>query len=84
MGKPKTAVLTFGALKYYKAQADFVSGFLQAGGLEVSWSPPLETVEEAIAYIQTESIDYAIVCGEKDIVIDIMPNLLKANDSGRD
>lgn len=60
--QPNIALLTFGALKDFKARADFVSGFFASGGLKATWSPGFETVEEALNWVSEEKLDYVVIC----------------------
>lgn len=75
--QPTIALLTFGALKDFKARADFVSGFFATAGLETIWSPAFETVEEAVRWVQETSIDYVVVCATNERTEEIMPVLLE-------
>lgn len=60
--QPNIALLTFGALKDFKARADFVSGFFASGGLTATWSPAFETVEEALNWLSEKQLDYVVIC----------------------
>ncbi|MBU0904561.1 MAG: hypothetical protein KKF57_05170 [Firmicutes bacterium] len=78
----KSAVVSFGLLKEVKPRADFVQGFLQAGGLNPLMSPVFEKVEDAWHWLNKNEIAYAIVAAKDDLTKEIMPSLLelKSND----
>ena len=78
----KSAVVSFGLLKEVKPRADFVQGFLQAGGLNPLMSPVFEKVEDAWHWLKKNEIAYAIVAAKDDLTKEIMPSLLelKSND----
>lgn len=80
--QPKTAVLTFGQLKDFKARMDFVTGFLATGGIHSKLSPAFTTVIEAIEWLKTEKPDYAIVCTNDDMMKAVMGPLLEQLPSG--
>lgn len=80
--QPKTAILTFGILKDFKPHADFVTGFLASGGIRSNWSPVFEHVEKAIEWLNNEKPDYAIVCGNDDIISKVMETLLEQLPTG--
>lgn len=75
--QPKIALLTFGALKDFKARADFVSGFFATAGLETVWSPAFETVEEALDWVDQEKLDYAIICATNERTEEIVGPFLE-------
>ena len=58
----RVILLNFGSLQDIKSRADFVSGFLAAGGIKTEWSPSFSTVDEGMAWIQEQSFDYGIIC----------------------
>ena len=74
--QPKTVLLTFGKLKDFKPRADFVSGFLAAGGIKSDWSPVFDSAEHAIEWLQKEKPEYAIVCGKDEVVAAVLETLL--------
>ena len=78
----KSAVVSFGLLKEVKPRADFVQGFLQAGGLDPLMSPVFEKVEDAWHWLKKNEIAYAVVAAKDDLTKEIMPSLieLKSND----
>ncbi|MCM3743295.1 methylmalonyl-CoA mutase family protein [Sporosarcina luteola] len=75
--QPTTILLTFGKLKDFKPRADFVNSFLASGGIECSWSPAFESIEQAIEWLDTKKPHYVIVCGTDEIVSASMESLLE-------
>lgn len=73
----KSAVVSFGLLKEVKPRADFVQGFLQAGGLDPLMSPVFEKVEDAWHWLKKNEIAYAVVAAKDGLTMEIMPSLLK-------
>jgi methylmalonyl-CoA mutase len=71
----KAAILHLGPLKAVKAQSDFVQGFLAVGGIEPAISPELPTAEEANRYLAEHGIDYAVLCGSKEEIGELLPGL---------
>lgn len=71
----KSAIILMEPLKDIKAQVDFVSGFLAVGGIRVSVSGYLQTAEQINQFLDTESLDYAILCGSKEVIASIVPAL---------
>ncbi|WP_262173309.1 methylmalonyl-CoA mutase family protein [Saccharococcus sp. Marseille-Q5394] len=74
--QPKTIILTFGKLKDFKPSADFVTSFLASGGIDSSWSPAFDSIEQAIKWLDSEKPEYVIVCGNDEIVSAGMESLL--------
>jgi len=71
----KSAIILMEPLKDIKAQVDFVSGFLAVGGIRASVSGYLQTAEQINQFLDTESLDYAILCGSKEVIASIVPAL---------
>ncbi|MFC4411175.1 methylmalonyl-CoA mutase family protein [Chungangia koreensis] len=74
---PKTALLLFGPLKDVKPRADFVSGFLNVGGISPVWSPSFNDPVESLKWLRDEKIEYAVVCAKDDECPNIVGSLLK-------
>lgn len=74
----KSAIILVEPLRNIKAQVDFVSGFLAVGGIEATVSGHLRTAEQINQYIESESLDYAVLCGSKEEVASLVPNLKTA------
>ena len=73
----KSAVVSFGTLKEVKPRADFVQGFLQAGGLDPLMSPVFEKVEDAWHWLKKNEIAYAVVAAKDGLTKEIMPSFLE-------
>ncbi|WP_053166981.1 methylmalonyl-CoA mutase family protein [Planococcus glaciei] len=71
----KAAVLHVAPLKTVKAQSDFVHGFLAVGGIEPILSPELQSAEEVNRFLSENAIDYAVLCGPKEVLEEIIPAL---------
>lgn len=71
----KTAVLHLAPLKTVKAQSDFVLGFLAVGGIEPLLSPELASAEDVNQFLAEHAIDYAVLCGPKETLENIVPAL---------
>lgn len=71
----KAAILHLGPLKTVKAQSDFVQGFLAVGGIQPAISPELSTAEELNRYLKDNGIDYAVLCGPKERLEELLPGL---------
>ncbi|GLC88788.1 methylmalonyl-CoA mutase family protein [Lysinibacillus piscis] len=62
----KTAILTAGTFKNAKPRVDFVTGFLHTVGLVPEHSVPMETVGEAIAWLQSVQANYVVIAGNDE------------------
>lgn len=74
----KTAIVHLAPLKAVKAQSDFVQGFLAVGGIEALVSPQLETAQQVNEFLADNGIDYAILCGPKEVFERVIPALSTA------
>ncbi|MBO1005725.1 methylmalonyl-CoA mutase family protein [Pseudogracilibacillus auburnensis] len=75
--QPKVVLLTFGKLKEFKPRADFVAGFLAAGGIKTVWSPAFDSVETANKWIKENDFDYGIICIHPNETEQVMVTLMK-------
>lgn len=77
----KVVILQFGSLKEIKIRADFVNGFLSAGGIKTEWSPSFLTVDEGMDWIRHQSFDYGIICSSpkrtENVVHQLDPEITK-------
>ncbi|MET1013142.1 MAG: methylmalonyl-CoA mutase family protein [Paenisporosarcina sp.] len=73
----KSAVVSFGILKEVKPRADFVQGFLQAGGLNPLMSPVFEKIEDAWHWVKKNDIAYVVIAAKDDLTKEIIPSLLE-------
>ncbi|MGB6409273.1 MAG: methylmalonyl-CoA mutase family protein [Planococcus donghaensis] len=71
----KSAIILVEPLKNIKAQVDFVSGFLAVGGVEAKVSGHLQTAEEINQFLANENLDYAVLCGSKEAIANLVPKL---------
>lgn len=74
----KTAIIHLAPLKAVKAQSDFVQGFLAVGGIEALVSPQLDTAEQVNEFLADNGIDYAVLCGPKEVLERVIPALSAA------
>ncbi|WP_083394486.1 methylmalonyl-CoA mutase family protein [Planococcus donghaensis] len=70
-----SAIILVEPLKNIKAQVDFVSGFLAVGGIEAKVSGHLQTAEEINQFLINENLDYAVLCGSKEAIANLVPKL---------
>jgi methylmalonyl-CoA mutase len=59
-------LLCLGELKQHKARADFMKGFLSAGGIKTVDSPPIGTVAEARQYLTELPSPFVVFCGTNE------------------
>lgn len=71
----KSAVILLEPLKVVKPQADFVQGFLSVAGIEPEISPYLSSADEVNRYIRSEELDYAVLCGSREVFDKVIPEL---------
>ena len=77
-GNPlKAAVVSFGVLKDVKPRADFVQGFLQAGGLNPEMSPVFTEATDAWHWVKSNNVDYVVVAAKDELTKEILPNFLQ-------
>jgi methylmalonyl-CoA mutase len=64
--KPVAGLILLGNIKSHKARADFVTGFLAAGGIGVLPSKECLTIEDAREFVTGSPADYFVICGRDD------------------
>jgi methylmalonyl-CoA mutase len=64
--QPQIGLICLGSLKQHKARMDFVRGFLSAGGVSVLPSEPVQTTEDAKAFIANANTKHFCICGTND------------------
>lgn len=79
----KSAIVSFGVLKEIKPRADFVQGFLQAGGLKPELSPVFNTTSDAWRWIKSNGISYVVIVGKDEDTKVILPEILSISDNQR-
>ncbi|MBM4762223.1 methylmalonyl-CoA mutase [Bacillus sp. B15-48] len=75
--KPSVGLLCLGELKKHKARADFITGFLAAGGILAEKSEGLTTVNEAADFIEKTGLKHYCICGDQRQYNEDAINLLK-------
>ncbi|MGE6488544.1 methylmalonyl-CoA mutase family protein [Paenisporosarcina sp. NPDC076898] len=76
----RTAVVMFGVLKDVKPRADFVQGFLQAGGLNPVMSPLFADAQDAWHWVKSNQMEYVVFAAKDEITNEFLPQLLKVAD----
>ncbi|MGB3260635.1 methylmalonyl-CoA mutase family protein [Paenisporosarcina sp.] len=76
----RTAVVMFGVLKDVKPRADFVQGFLQAGGLNPVMSPVFADAQAAWHWVKSNQMEYVVFAANDEITNEILPQFLKVAD----
>ncbi len=61
---PTVGLICLGELNKHKARADFMNGFLTAGGIETIRSGELNDLEAMIQFIQTSGLHHFCLCGD--------------------
>ncbi|WP_456274110.1 methylmalonyl-CoA mutase subunit beta [Bacillus sp. AK031] len=64
--KPVAGLILLGKIKSHKARADFVTGFLAAGGIGVLPSKECLAIEDAVQFVSDSSADYFVICGRDE------------------
>lgn len=75
-----TAVVSFGVLKDVKPRADFVQGFLQAGGLNPVMSPVFSDAQSAWHWVKSNQMEYVVCAAKDEITNEILPQFLNIAD----
>lgn len=76
----QTAVVSFGILKDVKPRADFVQGFLHAGGLNPVMSPVFVDAQAAWHWVKSNQMEYVVFAAKDEITNEILPQFLKVAD----
>ncbi|NHM32168.1 methylmalonyl-CoA mutase subunit beta [Neobacillus terrae] len=63
---PSIGLICLGELKQHKPRADFISGFVSAGGIKADKSEPLFTQEEAKKFVSTSGTNHFCFCGQNE------------------
>jgi methylmalonyl-CoA mutase len=64
--EPYVGLICLGSLKQYKARADFIRGFLEAGGIKGVESGPIITKEMVKEFVQDSHTKYFCLCGSNE------------------
>ncbi|MCM3665420.1 methylmalonyl-CoA mutase subunit beta [Mesobacillus subterraneus] len=62
--RPSVGLICLGELKKHKARADFISGFLAAGGIHAERSSEITNAADAADFIKSSNIGQFVICGE--------------------
>jgi methylmalonyl-CoA mutase len=83
--RPTVHLINIGSIPNYKARADFITGFFEAGGVAVAKSEGYHTAEEAVSGALEANGTHYIICGSdesyRDIVTAIAKALKQANEN---
>lgn len=79
----QVGLICLGELKEYKARADFMTGFLAAGGLKAVRSEGVKSVDEAQSFINDSFFQHYVLCSTNDnyheIGLEILTKLKQEN-----
>ena len=76
---PRAGLICLGNLKAYKPKADFIKGFLAAGGIE-GIERPCATQEEAWQFMKETHFQHYVVCGSDEEYHNELASWLEAYD----
>ena len=76
--KPSAGLILLGKIKSHKARADFVTGFLAAGGIGVLPSKECITIADAEQFISDSNADYYVLCGSDEDYNAMAGDILKS------
>jgi methylmalonyl-CoA mutase len=76
--RPAVHLINIGNIPNYKARADFITGFFEAGGMAVEKSEGVHSAEEAVSEAINASGTHYVICGSDESYADIVPALAKA------
>ncbi|TYS00674.1 methylmalonyl-CoA mutase [Rossellomorea vietnamensis] len=79
--KPLAGLILLGKIKQHKPRADFVSGFLAAGGIGVLQSGECMTVNDAVTFIEESKADYFVICGRDEEYEAMAKDILDSDNS---
>lgn len=80
--QPKIAILTYGKLKDFKPRADFVEGFIATVGIVPEKSGELQSVEEAIAWLENANYNYVVIAAKDEDTRLLVPSILESKPEG--
>ncbi|HJV18112.1 MAG TPA: methylmalonyl-CoA mutase, partial [Bacillales bacterium] len=64
--RPSLTLLCLGSPKQYKPRADFMKGFLAAGGIKGVESAPIFSIESTVLTVQEINTKYLCLCGSNE------------------
>ncbi len=81
---PQVGLLLLKELKNHKARADFMKGFLAAGGIECKESDRILTKEDAVLFVKQTGLKHLVLCSDdtsyEEMAIDVV-RAIKQTDS---
>lgn len=76
--RPTVHLINIGSIPNYKARADFITGFFEAGGVAVAKSEGYHSAEEAVSGALEANGTHYIICGSDESYTDMVPAIAKA------
>jgi methylmalonyl-CoA mutase len=73
----QVGLICLGELKEYKARADFMTGFLAAGGIAGVRSESIVSINEAEAFISENKLNHFVLCSSNELYSEIGLELVK-------
>jgi len=73
--RPTVALINLGTIPNYKARADFITGFFEAGGFAVVKNDGSMSAEEAVAGALALGESHYVVCGTDESYVDAVPTI---------
>lgn len=70
-------LICLGELKQHKARADFITGFVAPAGISTMKSEGVNTIESALAFVESHSLSHYCVCGSNDQYSEIGSEFVK-------
>ncbi len=64
--RPSIGLICIGELKRHKPRADFITGFMSAGGIKTMKSTSIVTKKDALAFIDENPSKYFCLCGDNE------------------
>lgn len=74
---PEIHLINFGALRDFKARADFASDFFKVGGFEIVSTDGFKDVASAVAAAKSISPKVAVICSTDDKYTEFVPEFAK-------
>jgi methylmalonyl-CoA mutase len=74
---PAVGLICLGEFKKHKARADFIQGFLSAGGIEASRSDELNDFKAVFEFIRLSNLNHFCICGDNSQYAEIGVTLVK-------
>jgi methylmalonyl-CoA mutase len=76
--RPTVYLINIGTIPNYKARADFITGFFEAGGMAVEKSEGVHSAEEAVSEAINAGGTHYVICGSDESYADIVPAIAKS------